>query len=108
MSLPEEFYISLVSDECVKNFNFNTKTSFINSFPKPLLFPQDYCVALTEIYIPPFSVLVNNNVNLGTRRHEYMLGAPWQNQTKSSSSLQIVEGEGVSQTTPKVDERTHK
>lgn len=56
MSLPDEFYVSLASDECREFFHSNTRLAFLNKLPKPLLFEQNYCVALTEIHIPPFSI----------------------------------------------------
>lgn len=60
MSLPNEFFITLASDESSDFFNTkNKQPSFTNKLPSPLLLSEGYSVALTEIYIPPFSVLPN-------------------------------------------------
>lgn len=61
MTLPDEFYVTLVSDECSEYFPNNEKTAFTNKLSAPILFDKQYCVALTEIYIPPFSL---KNVSL--------------------------------------------
>lgn len=56
MSLPNEFYVTLVSDESSQYFNNNEKAFFTNKLPKTLHFNDPYCVALTEIFIPPFKL----------------------------------------------------
>lgn len=56
-SLADHFYISLASDECFEFFEANKKVAFINKLPEPLFFNNvKYCVALTEIYVPPFKL----------------------------------------------------
>lgn len=55
MSLPSEFFVTLVSDESQEFFDSNTNGgSFTNKLPSALLFKENYVVALTEIYIPKF------------------------------------------------------
>lgn len=63
MSLPDQFYITLVSDESNKYFPDNKKVTFTNRLSAPIFFEQPYAVALTEIYIPSFT-LKNNSKNL--------------------------------------------
>lgn len=56
MTAPNKFYISLASDEGGKFFNVNKHTSeFTNKLNGSILLNGEYQVALTEIYIPPFS-----------------------------------------------------
>lgn len=64
MSLPNEFYVTLASDESSKYFETKYKTSsFTNKLPSPILFNEVYSVALTEIFIPPFSVHTKDDSN---------------------------------------------
>lgn len=56
MTLPNEFYITLVSDESGQYFSKNEKAFFTNKLPKAIYFNESYCVALTEIFIPPFKL----------------------------------------------------
>lgn len=57
MSLPPEFYISLVSDESGNFFESSeNQGAFTNKLPRPFYFNEAYEVALTEIYIPPFKL----------------------------------------------------
>lgn len=60
MSLPSEFFVTLVSDESQEFFDSNTNGgSFTNKLPSALLFKENYVVALTEIYIPKFWINVD-------------------------------------------------
>lgn len=77
MTLPDQFYISLASYECRKNYHENTGVSFINTLSAPLLFEKSYYVAMTEIYIPPFTIRpVESSLIKRTMQIEQMLGAP--------------------------------
>lgn len=77
MSLPKEFYITLASDESSEYFDTSSKNpSFTNKLPSALLFKEPYSVALTEIYIPPFSIKSSTNSNdiIRQRRQTESLG----------------------------------
>lgn len=64
MTLPNEFYITLASDESSEYFDTKYKhPNFTNKLPSPLLFKEGYSVALTEVYIPPFKVEEITNPN---------------------------------------------
>lgn len=73
MSSPDSFYISLVSDEGGEYFDVNKHTSeFTNKLNGAVQLNSNYRVALTEIYIPPFSFTSNNLSN----RHERQADSP--------------------------------
>lgn len=82
MSHPDQFYVSLVSDECGQFFKENSHVSFTNALPAPLYFEQPYSVALTEIYVPPFDIseTYSDGLNLTQQkpvRNELMIGEPY-------------------------------
>lgn len=56
MTLPNEFYITLVSDESSQYFKENQNSFFTNRLPKAINLNESFCVALTEIFIPPFKL----------------------------------------------------
>lgn len=63
MQLPDDFYISLASDESADYFDHaNKKSKFTNKLPEPLILNSKYSVALTEIYIPPFYAHSSKNI----------------------------------------------
>lgn len=77
MALPDEFYVSLSSDENREQFPENNEASFVNLLPNPLFLNQEYCAALTEIYIPSF--VIQNTIESKGREtvgSRHSLGAP--------------------------------
>lgn len=56
MSVQDDFFVTLISDESSHFFKKSDNLSeFTNKLPCPLILEQKYKVALTEIYIPPFN-----------------------------------------------------
>lgn len=55
MSVTEDFYVTLVSDESNDYFDVGFDIAeFTNKLPFPLNLKERYKVALTEIFVPPF------------------------------------------------------
>lgn len=78
MSHPDEFYVTLVSDECRQFFKENSCISFTNALPAPIYFDQSYSVALTEIYVPPFSIDENARATMrNAKRNDLLVDEPY-------------------------------